>query len=56
MGRLGLVRMGWLVEGMFVVRTNHVWCAELAECMSICGSHTNWPAATEPYVGSGTIM
>ena len=41
MGRLGLVGMGWLVEGMFVVGGNHVWRAELAECTSIYGSHTN---------------
>ena len=41
MGRLGLVGMGWLVEGVFAAGGNRVRRAELAECMSICGSHTN---------------
>ena len=35
MGRLGLVGMGWLVEGVFAARGNRVQRAELAECMSI---------------------
>ena len=41
MGRLGLAGMGWLVEGLFAAGGNCVRRAELAECMSICGSHTN---------------
>ena len=36
MDRLGLVEMGWLVEGVFAVGGNRVRRAELAECMSIC--------------------
>ena len=41
MGRLGLVGMGWLVEGVFAAGGNRVRRAKLTECMSICGSHTN---------------
>ena len=55
MGRLGLVGMGWLEEGMCAVGGNCIWHADLTECMSICGSHTNQPALIEPYVGLGTI-
>ena len=54
MGRLGLVGMGWLVEDMFATRDYHVWCANLTECMSMCGSHDNQPVIIEPYVGSRT--
>ena len=41
MGQLGVVGMGWLVEGVFAAGGNHVQRAELAKCMSIYGSHTN---------------
>ena len=56
MGRLGLVEMGWLVEGMFAAGGNRVRRTDLVECMSICRSHTNQPAVVKPYIGLGTIM
>ena len=55
MGWLGLVGMGWLMEGVFATGGNCVRHAKLAECTSIYGSHINQPAVIETYVGSGII-
>ena len=53
----GLTENGWdgLAKGGRVYYGgNSIWHAEFMEDKSTCGSHTNQPAAIEPYVGSGT--
>ena len=54
MGQLSIVGMGWREEGVFTAGGNHVPCAKLIEYTSTRGSHTDQPAAIEPYIGSRT--
>ena len=53
MGRLGLVGMGWLVEGVFVVGANRVQRYRTREVHVYMWEPHQPPAVVERYVGLG---